>query len=210
MHRLALLLGLGLALALGGAPAAAQERFLSAPLVDRQGREIGLVWVEATDAGTRVNVAASGLTPGRYAARLHAAGRCEPPAFATAGGVLAALPDLTADEDGKVHAATTVAQVTLGPGPAYLLDADGSAFVIARGAAEASERLACAILARPAGGSGSRPPAAPPRAGAGGMRSSWSAGWALLLALGGGAACHAWRRRRGTRAWRHGRAGRDR
>ena len=64
------------------------------------------------------------------------------------------LPNLEADKDGKAHYDVTTDRVTLGPGPASLFNADGTAVVIhAREddqktdpAGNSGDRLACGVV----------------------------------------------------------------
>lgn len=113
-----------------------------ARLVDSAGKEAGRVtFMVMGDMLTGV-VNASGLTPGVHAMHIHAVGKCEGPAFTSAGPHLnpdakqhglenplgahqGDLPELTAGADGKAHA-TFTARTTL---PA-LFDADGAVFVV--------------------------------------------------------------------------------
>ena len=49
------------------------------------GSERGQVLVSGTSAGVRLQVEASGLTPGTHGLHVHAVGRCDAPDFASAG-----------------------------------------------------------------------------------------------------------------------------
>jgi Cu-Zn family superoxide dismutase len=57
----------------------------SAPIVDRAGKTVGRVTGKPEQQGLIVDFALSGLTPGEHAMHLHAAGRCDPPGFASSG-----------------------------------------------------------------------------------------------------------------------------
>ena len=131
-----------------GVAGAAGPPHASATVVDAAGNPIG--WAKLTeDANGRLhlNVQVDGLPPGRHGVHLHAAGLCEGPLFASAGGhhnPLGAqhgldspagphagdLPNLTVNGAGRGHLDATSHHATLSPGPVSLLDANGSAIVI--------------------------------------------------------------------------------
>lgn len=94
-------------------------------------------------SGIEVRVQAQGLRPGHYGVHLHAVGRCEAPAFASAGAHwnptgrqhgslnpqghhLGDLPNLDVDVDGGGRLEFTIIGADMGA----LLDADGAAVVI--------------------------------------------------------------------------------
>jgi Cu-Zn family superoxide dismutase len=174
----------------------AQTPRAAGQLIDRTGAPAGRVELEQTNAGVRVVVEASGLTPGVHGIHLHAVGTCEPAAFTSAGGHFnpttkkhglrnpdgphgGDLPNLEADAGGRASYTTTTRLVTLGAGPTSLLDADGAALVIHAGpddemtdpAGNSGDRVACAVLAATA---------SMPRTGDGGAPSPLP-----LLATGG-------------------------
>jgi Cu-Zn family superoxide dismutase len=157
----------GAALTVGAAgPGAAGQ------LVDRAGAPVGRVALAPDGAGVRITVEASGLTPGAHGIHLHAVGRCEGPAFASAGGHFnpagkkhglhnpegahgGDLPNLTAGADGAARYATTTHLIALDAGPIGIFDADGAALVIhampddetTDPAGNSGDRVACAVLA---------------------------------------------------------------
>jgi Cu-Zn family superoxide dismutase len=97
----------------------------------------------AAGAGTRVVLDLQGLPPGGKGVHIHAVGKCEPPAFTSAGG--------------HGHLDTTTARVSLVPGgPASLFDADGSSLVVHAGpddmktdpAGNSGARIACGVSTR--------------------------------------------------------------
>jgi Cu-Zn family superoxide dismutase len=95
-----------------------------------------------------VTVDVTGLKPGAHGLHIHAVGKCDPPAFVTAGGHfdpgpagntdpdanhpfhMGDLPNLVADVKGHAVLKTLTTRVTLSPGPLSLFDADGSAIII--------------------------------------------------------------------------------
>ncbi len=130
-----------------------------------------------TQAGNVVHIVLEvrGLPPGRHAVHVHAVGKCDPPAFESAGdhfnplnrehGALnprgshaGDLPNLTVAPDGAGRMETATEQLTLGTGPTSLWDADGSAIVVHASADDfktdptgnAGGRIACGVLAKPA------------------------------------------------------------
>lgn len=139
----------------------------SIPLVSKAGTSVGAVQAEPRAGGTYLRIAAQGLSPGEHGLHLHAVGRCDGPAFDSAGphwnptgrqhghlnpeGAHAGdLPNLTASANG--HGAINFL-VTGGS----LADADGTALVIhakpddyrTDPIGNSGERIACAVLAPP-------------------------------------------------------------
>jgi Cu-Zn family superoxide dismutase len=148
-----------------------------APLLTPDGNQIGTAEVVGERTGTRIVVRVQGLPPGDYGLHLHAVGRCEGPAFASAGphfnpaghqhgrdnpqGAHAGdLPNITVEANGSGRMEEVVAGLMLKGGAAPLFDADGAAVVLhARPddyrtdpAGNAGTRIACAVLSpAPAG-----------------------------------------------------------
>ena len=58
----------------------------AADMVDASGRVLARATAEEAGEGVRVRIEAEGLAPGAYGAHVHTTGRCEGPAFASAGG----------------------------------------------------------------------------------------------------------------------------
>ena len=94
LNRVCTMCALGLALALAGCGeardrgaqgAALFERPFSRAIVDVSGARIGTLSGTPGDKGVTVRVDASGLAPGNHGMHLHAAGRCDPPGFASSG-----------------------------------------------------------------------------------------------------------------------------
>ena len=116
-------------------------------LRNAEGRVLGTASFTQISAGVRIVLEVRGLPPGAKAVHIHEAGRCEGPAFATAGshfnpdkrqhGLLnpqgphaGDLPNITIDADGSGRLETTTDRVTLGGGPTSLFDGDGLALVV--------------------------------------------------------------------------------
>lgn len=95
----------------------------------------------------RLNVEAVGLAPGAYGAHIHTTGRCDPPAFTSAGGHwnpmmrqhgkdnpagmhMGDLPNLMVGTNGQGSFEVTIPDAWISGGATPLLDADGAALVI--------------------------------------------------------------------------------
>ncbi len=139
----------------------------SAVLRTADGVEVGRAVATGVAGGVRVAVDASGLTPGAHGVHVHTTGRCDGPAFTTAGGHwnpggmqhgtqnpsgphAGDMPNLIAGADGRGSVAITLPSGTM----AGLLDADGAAFVIHAGpddlktdpAGNSGGRIACGVF----------------------------------------------------------------
>jgi Cu-Zn family superoxide dismutase len=95
-----------------------------------------------------VTVTVTGLKPGPHGIHIHAVGKCEAPAFTTAGGHfdpgpngemnpdtnhpfhMGDLPNIVADATGKATLKATTNRVTLSDGLLSIFDADGTAIII--------------------------------------------------------------------------------
>jgi Cu-Zn family superoxide dismutase len=104
-------------------------------------------YAQANGTIVQVVVTVSGLPPGMHGMHVHAVGKCDAPAFTTAGGHFdpgpagnmdadlnhpfhsGDLPNLNAGADGRATATTYTTRFNLG-GPLSLFDADGSAIII--------------------------------------------------------------------------------
>lgn len=207
MRRLLVVLGtMLLALVSMASAIGAQGQRASGTLVAGDGGAIGEVRLEQTANGVTVGVTYSAIPEGTRGIHFHEVGRCDGPAFMTAGGHYnptsrqhgfnnpqgphgGDLPNLltnasTATQSAYAYNATTTG-ITLTPGPASLFDADGSALVIHMSADDnmtdpagnSGGRIACAVITQAAPGL--------PNTGAGGLAPpalSWV--YAALLGLG--------------------------
>lgn len=140
---------------------------VTANLVRSDGAASGTVRIFTEPTGILLRIDASGLPPGQHGVHLHATGRCDPPAFTSAGahwnptqrqhGHLnpagwhrGDLGNLGVGADGRLVAGLLVPGASL----AELRDADGTAFVLhARPDDErtdpsgnSGDRIACAVL----------------------------------------------------------------
>lgn len=175
--RLSLTVLLPLATSLACLPALAQQQTpqlsSTAKFIDASGKETGTARLMEVRGGVLIALDLRGIPPGPHGFHIHQTGRCEPP-FTSAGGHwglagqehgytsgkgphIGDLPNLVAPKDGLVKIEVLAPGVTLGSGPASLMDADGSAFVIhakaddyrSQPAGDAGDRIACAIIEKP-------------------------------------------------------------
>jgi Cu-Zn family superoxide dismutase len=147
-------------------------RVLSADLRDGQGRSRARATVEQSGDSLRVRIEALAMSPGAYGTHLHAVGRCDPPAFTTAGphwnpiGQMHGkdnpkgmhkgdLPNLMVGADGRGSFEYTIPNAALsGVSPNKLIDADGAAVVIhakpddyrTDPSGNSGDRIACGVL----------------------------------------------------------------
>ncbi len=164
-------LGLAAAALLAGcATSRTPANEVSAVLRDANGRIVAYSIVREL-GGIAVQVRATGLAPGTYAAHLHAVGRCEPPAFDSAGphwnptsrqhgsenplgAHLGDLPNLTVDAEGNGTVEFTIPAASVRRGTNVLMDADGAAVVVHANpddyrtdpSGNSGARIACGVL----------------------------------------------------------------
>jgi Cu-Zn family superoxide dismutase len=150
------------------APPAALAR-----LVDDKGQTVGSAVLSQAGGGIRILLDVTGLAAGDHAVHIHEVGRCDPPAFESAGthfnptraehGTsnprgphVGDLPDVSVNSEGKGHLEATVKRATLDKKvPTSLLDADGSAIVVHERAddkrtdpaGDSGARIACGVIA---------------------------------------------------------------
>ncbi len=143
----------------------------TADLKNAKGETVGTAAILVDEDGVRFFADARGLPPGKHGIHIHAAGKCEPPEFTSAGahfnptgkkhglynpegphaGDLPNL-DVAADGTGQVH--YVLHGVTLGSGPTSLLGGDGTSVVIHANpddygtdpAGNSGARIACGVI----------------------------------------------------------------
>jgi Cu-Zn family superoxide dismutase len=145
----------------------------TADLINARGERVGTAILTEQAGHVRLIVEVEGLTPGKHGIHIHAAGKCEPPAFTTAGGhynPLGArhgleapdgahagdLPNLVADAAGRARYEVTTSLVTVSAGLVSIFDGDGSALVIhaqeddqkTDPTGNSGARVACGVLVR--------------------------------------------------------------
>jgi Cu-Zn family superoxide dismutase len=166
LRTLPCLVALALPLGAGAASSAAV-----ATLKNADGKEVGKASFAPAKEGVKVQVTVAGLTPGKHGIHLHAAGKCDPPDFKSAGGHLnpaekhhglanpegphaGDLPNLVVGKDGKAKASFTAKGATLGDGKGSLFGPEGAALVIHADpddektdpAGNSGARIACGVV----------------------------------------------------------------
>jgi superoxide dismutase, Cu-Zn family len=144
-----------------------------ADIVNAQGTTIGTAKFTPTSDGVKVEVKVSQLPPGEHGIHIHNVGKCDGPAFTTAGphfnptsshhGInntqvprphLGDLPNLNVDSSGKAKASFVAIGVTLTDGTNSLFHDGGTALVIHAKADDlmsdpsgnSGDRIACGII----------------------------------------------------------------
>jgi Cu-Zn family superoxide dismutase len=155
------------------APAESGEKADSAraQIVDAAGRGLGAVILSEEAGGVKLTGALIGLPPGEHGFHIHQTGRCEPPAFESAGPHLAPtgnphgfdaeggphagdLRNLVAGPDSIATVEATNMLVSIRDGATPLLDDDGSALVVhaapddyvTQPAGDSGDRIACGVI----------------------------------------------------------------
>jgi Cu-Zn family superoxide dismutase len=118
-----------------------------ADLKNALGQAVGRATFTEVAGGVRLVVDVRAFQPGDRGIHVHAVGRCDPPAFTSAGGHfnpldrrhgLASpggphagdLPGIAVGADGRGHLDVVTDRLSLGAGPTSIFDADGSALVV--------------------------------------------------------------------------------
>jgi len=151
----------------GTKPPPKQGETVKAPLKDAQGKDVGEVTFEQAPTGVLVKGTLTGLPPGEHAIHIHEVGKCEAPAFTTAGGhfnpkkkahgILSPkgkhegdLPNLYVGQDGRVQFDFFAPDLKV----KAMFDKDGSAVVVhaklddyhSDPAGDAGGRIACGVV----------------------------------------------------------------
>lgn len=142
-----------------------------ADILDAQGKKIGTAAFRASEHGVRIDVNVSGLAPGTHGIHIHSVGKCEGPAFTSAGPHLnptskkhgkdspegphaGDLLNLEVNADGVGKASLLDRNVTLGEGQNSLFHEGGTALVIHANADDyktdpagnSGARIACGVI----------------------------------------------------------------
>jgi Cu-Zn family superoxide dismutase len=148
-----------------------QEQRAYAELKDRDGKSIGMATFREVSGGVVIDVDVKGITPGLHAVHVHAIGKCEGPAFTSAGGHFnpaqkkhglrsaegphaGDMPNMYIAKDGTGRFEVLADNITLKTGGRSVFDADGSALVIHAGADDditdptgnSGDRAACGVI----------------------------------------------------------------
>lgn len=141
-------------------------------ITDAQGKKVAVAALSAVKGGgVRIVVTVDGLMPGMHGIHIHTVGKCEGPAFASAGGHFnpamkmhgkdnpmgphaGDLLNITVDATGHAKATLIAKGVTLGPGDNSLFHDGGTALVIHAGpddyktdpAGNSGARIACGVI----------------------------------------------------------------
>ena len=152
--------------------ASAQER-AHAVLKNSDGKTVGTARLRETKQGVLVSLQISALSAGLHAVHIHGTGKCEAPAFTSAGGHFnplnmkhglkssdgphaGDLPDLYVNKDGTGRYEALMESVSLSAGKISVFDADGSAIVVhalpddntTDPAGNSGDRIACGVIER--------------------------------------------------------------
>jgi Cu-Zn family superoxide dismutase len=144
-----------------------------ASLRSATGQAVGSVLLRDTPNGILLKVDLTAAEPGAHGFHIHETGRCEAPAFQSAGGHYAGggsehglidtprphagdLPNVHVPQDGRLSFEVLAPGVTLREGARSLFDSDGSALVLHRNpddyasepAGNAGDRIACGVIER--------------------------------------------------------------
>lgn len=156
------------------ANARAQNR-AHADLKDSAGKNIGSAVLSERGNGVLITVNVKGLPQGLHAVHVHAVGKCDGPAFTSAGGHFnpqskkhgfknpdgphaGDLPDMYVNKDGVGRYEALTESITLGAAETSVFDADGSAVVlhitaddnVTDPAGNSGDRIACGVITRAA------------------------------------------------------------
>ena len=146
-----------------------------ADIMDAKGAKIGTAKIKAVKDGVQISVKVTGLAAGEHGIHIHTVGKCEGPAFTSAGGHfnptsahhgmnnaadphphLGDLPNLKVGADGKGSATIVAKGVTLGEGANSLFHDGGTALVIHAKADDymtdpsgnSGDRIACGVISK--------------------------------------------------------------
>jgi superoxide dismutase, Cu-Zn family len=149
----------------------AQAERAYAELKDRDGKSVGTATLREIKGGVVITVDVKGLTPGLHALHVHTIGKCEGPAFTSAGGHFnpaqkkhglkspegphaGDMPNMYIAKDGTGRFEVFDDNITLTAGDRSVFDADGSALVVHAGADDdmtdptgnSGDRAACGVI----------------------------------------------------------------
>ena len=146
-----------------------------ADIKNADGKSIGSGSFRETKDGVLMTINVKGLPQGLHAVHVHSVGKCEAPAFTsagahfnptdkkhglknTAGPHAGDLPDMYVEKNGTGRYEVLIDSMTLGSGETSIFDADGSTIVIhvtaddnvTDPAGNSGDRIACGVITRAA------------------------------------------------------------
>jgi superoxide dismutase, Cu-Zn family len=144
-----------------------------ADIINAQGKKIGTATIRQADGGARFDVQVSQLPPGTHGIHVHTVGKCEGPAFLSAGAHLnptskkhgkdnpegphaGDLLNIEVKASGEGKASLSDPNVTLGTGPNSVFHEGGTTIVIHEKADDyktdptgnSGARIACGVIER--------------------------------------------------------------
>lgn len=144
-----------------------------ATLRDKDNKQVGVATFIQTRDGVRIAVTGYRLPPGTHGMHIHAAGKCDPPEYDTAGGHFnptgkqhgrlnpagahaGDLPNLKAEPSGEGGIDITTKAVTLDSGPTSLFGPGGTSLIIHAGpddektdpTGNTGGRIACGVIVK--------------------------------------------------------------
>ena len=145
----------------------------TAAIRNANGTQLGVLRLESAGGGVRLTGQLTGLAPGAHGLHVHAVGRCDAPAFTSAGGHFnprntkhglvnpegphaGDMPAIAADDNGRAVVQHTTPLISLGSGANGLFDTDGSAIVVHASSddqrtdpsGDSGARIACGVVER--------------------------------------------------------------
>jgi|SRR5947209_1844026 len=166
-----LVCAIGLLLLFAAACQKENSQMARTELRNAQGEVVGNATFTQTGDGVKIDLQVSKMTPGLHGVHIHEVGKCEPPAFTTAGGHFnpdskhhgaknpqgehnGDLGNFTVGADGTAKVSLTDKNVTIGPGTKSLFQPNGTSLVIHQGtddemsdpAGNSGPRVACGVI----------------------------------------------------------------
>jgi len=144
-----------------------------AQFIGRDGKALGNAALIETTQGVLVQLRLTGIPAGPHGFHVHQTGKCEPPAFQTAGGHFnpanakhgflnphgphtGDMPNVVAQANGVLNADVLLTGVSLSSGPENLIREGGTSLMIHAGqddyatdpAGNSGDRIACGVITR--------------------------------------------------------------